>query len=1048
MTPSWRRTALHRLPLLILSAHAFAQVKTDGTVGPRTTLAGPNFNITPSLGTTVGPNLFHSFETFNIARGETATFTGPPSVKNILARVTGGPSSIDGTLACQIAGANLYLINPAGVIFGPDAALDLHGSFVVTSADYIKLADGGQFHASDPPKSVLTSAAPAAFGFLGAHKPAAIQVRGSTGVDPVTSAPTHAPTLEVPPGLSMTMVGGDLTIIGGALSASEGTIDLRAIGSPGEFTATVPGAARSAQSARALPPTGAAVTLTNAILDVAGRDDPGSGSGGHGGALIVRAGPLSLTNSLLTASGGAGGSPGGAGGSIDVAISGPLTLSSTIIAADAGGGGDSAGGRVDLTASGAVTSSGASGIGAAGDGSGAGGRVNLTSNAAISLLEGTLISTGGGGTGAGGRIDVTAAGGALTLSGGTFISAAGGGGGAAGGQVNVSARGDVTLSQDSSISAAAGGGIGAGGAIDLVAGGSVALSEGSVISAGGGGSGGHIVLTATRDVSLLDNSFISAAGGNDGSGGSFDLTIGGALTLDNSGISVAGGLEGGAGGQFHLTVTGAVAMSQQSSISAAGGPSAGGTDGGAGGQIDLTAGGAVSLATGSAIFADGGIATGLASGGSGGRVQITSSTQVAISSGAFISAANAGPTVGGSIAIKAPSLVIHDDMVSGVLGTGVRAESTAGVVGGFADLSLDLTVSPFDNPSADPPSLSLRSPAGSVVSVSGAAASGSFSFGDAASANQQPANPFAAFVGQPRQGLWVLEIDNTIRFAGETRSAFSLSSLTLALGGDTFRAANPGLLEISPGAKVRIGIPVNSAGPVTGTPGQNVGGPAGTIDIAVDRLVMQGPGQISTASLGTGKGGAVNILARRGVLINGGTIASRAGGADPAGNVTITSGGDIVLRNATLAAEATRDGGSLTLTALGSLISIQDTTVTARAGGDGGRILLDSRFLTLNRSEINGLSGGTPVDVAIDSDVFFSSESHILTNAAINFPSTDVSGSLVTLHVDALTRDAQLVADCGIRIGHDVSSFLMGGRGATPILPGGLIPSTDFSLNP
>jgi hypothetical protein len=343
--------------------------------------------------------------------------------------------------------------------------------------------------------------------------------------------------------------------------------------------------------------------------------------------------------------------------------------------------------------------------------------------------------------------------------------------------------------------------------------------------------------------------------------------------------------------------------------------------------------------------------------------------------------------------------------------------------------------------------LSLRSPAGSVVSVSGAAASGSFSFGDAASANQQPANPFAAFVGQPRQGLWVLEIDNTIRFAGETRSAFSLSSLSLSLGSETFRAT-AGSLQIAPGAKVRIGIPVGDSGPVTGTPGQNVGGPAGIIDIAVDHLLMQGPGQISTASLGTGKGGAVNILARRGVRIDGGTIASRAGGADPAGNVTITSGGDIVLRNATLAAEATRDGGSLTLTALGSLISIQDTTVTARAGGDGGRILLDSRFLTLNHSEINGLSGGTPVDVAINADVFFSSESQILTNAAINFPSTDVSGSLVTLHVDALTRDARLAADCGIRIGHDVSSFLIGGRGATPILPGGLLPSNDFSLNP
>src|SRR4051812_35191522 len=239
MTPFWRRIALRLLPLLLLSAHALAQVKTDGTVGPRTTLTGPNFNITPSLGSAVGTNLFHSFETFNIARGETATFTGPPSVKNVLARVTGGPSSINGVLACPIAGANLYLTTPAGVIFGPDAVLDLQGSFVVTTADYVKLADGGQFHASDPSKSVLTSAAPAAFGFLGMHKPAAIQVSGTTGVDPVTSLPTHAPTLEVPPGAAIAMVGGDLTITGGTFRAPEGKIDLQAIASAGEFSATV-----------------------------------------------------------------------------------------------------------------------------------------------------------------------------------------------------------------------------------------------------------------------------------------------------------------------------------------------------------------------------------------------------------------------------------------------------------------------------------------------------------------------------------------------------------------------------------------------------------------------------------------------------------------------------------------------------------------------------------------------------------------------------------------------------------------------------------------
>ncbi|HET6249348.1 MAG TPA: filamentous hemagglutinin N-terminal domain-containing protein, partial [Tepidisphaeraceae bacterium] len=93
-------------------------VVTDGSVGARATLTGPTFNIPASLGQQKGANLFHSFSTFNLSSGETASFSGPTSVGNVIARVAGGQSSIDGTVQCSIPGANLYLINPAGVVFG------------------------------------------------------------------------------------------------------------------------------------------------------------------------------------------------------------------------------------------------------------------------------------------------------------------------------------------------------------------------------------------------------------------------------------------------------------------------------------------------------------------------------------------------------------------------------------------------------------------------------------------------------------------------------------------------------------------------------------------------------------------------------------------------------------------------------------------------------------------------------------------------------------------------------------------------------------------
>src|SRR5205823_14006046 len=117
-----------------------------GSVGPAKSLAGPNFAVTSDLGRQVGPNLFHSFRQFDLAKGETATFSGPSSVHIVLTRVTGGTgSNIDGTIRCTIPNADFYLVNPAGVVFGPDASLDVQGSFAVTTADVLKLADGGKF---------------------------------------------------------------------------------------------------------------------------------------------------------------------------------------------------------------------------------------------------------------------------------------------------------------------------------------------------------------------------------------------------------------------------------------------------------------------------------------------------------------------------------------------------------------------------------------------------------------------------------------------------------------------------------------------------------------------------------------------------------------------------------------------------------------------------------------------------------------------------------------------------------------------------------------
>ena len=164
-------------------------------------MQGPDFRIRAEDGRRAGGNLFHSFSRFGLERGERATFSGPGAIRNVIGRVTGGEaSSIDGTLASTIPGADLWLLNPSGILFGPNARLDVQGSFHASTADELRFADGAVFSALDPQGSVLSVADPQAFGFLGGE-PGRIAVDRSV--------------LEVPEREALSLVGGDITVTAG-----------------------------------------------------------------------------------------------------------------------------------------------------------------------------------------------------------------------------------------------------------------------------------------------------------------------------------------------------------------------------------------------------------------------------------------------------------------------------------------------------------------------------------------------------------------------------------------------------------------------------------------------------------------------------------------------------------------------------------------------------------------------------------------------------------------------------------------------------------------
>ncbi|MEO1671869.1 MAG: filamentous hemagglutinin N-terminal domain-containing protein, partial [Cyanobacteria bacterium J06631_2] len=187
---------------------AQAQVTSDNTVGTQVNNNGGVSEITG--GETRGENLFHSFQDFSVQKNTEAFFNNSNDIGNIFSRVTGGNiSNIDGVISAN-GSANLFLVNPAGIIFGENASLNLGGSFYGSTADSI-LFETGEFSATDldnPP--LLTVNAPIGFNFR--DNPGDIASNGAI--------------LVVNPGETFSLLGGNLSFDGGIIGGSGSNVRL------------------------------------------------------------------------------------------------------------------------------------------------------------------------------------------------------------------------------------------------------------------------------------------------------------------------------------------------------------------------------------------------------------------------------------------------------------------------------------------------------------------------------------------------------------------------------------------------------------------------------------------------------------------------------------------------------------------------------------------------------------------------------------------------------------------------------------------------------
>lgn len=215
--------ALVNLPAL-WARPATAQVVPDASLPtPSTVIPNGNTSVIEG-GTAAGGNLFHSFEEFSLPTGAEAFFNNALTVDNIITRVTGGQlSNIDGLLRAN-GGANLFLLNPSGIVFGPNASLDIGGSFVGTTADRLNFEDGSFFSATE------TQAQP----LLTINVPVGVQWGPSPGgiVNQSVAQDTSGATvgLSVRDGRTLALMGGEVNLQGGYLTAPSGRVELGGVG--------------------------------------------------------------------------------------------------------------------------------------------------------------------------------------------------------------------------------------------------------------------------------------------------------------------------------------------------------------------------------------------------------------------------------------------------------------------------------------------------------------------------------------------------------------------------------------------------------------------------------------------------------------------------------------------------------------------------------------------------------------------------------------------------------------------------------------------------
>ena len=1022
-------------------SHAASNITSDGTMGTAVSQAGTTYNI--DGGTIRGTNQFHSFGLFSVGTGDTASFNGPSGIANIIGRVTGGQQSIiDGILKSTITGANLYLLNPSGVLFGKNASLDLSGSFHVSTADYLKLSDAGMFYSSPLKGSVLTVAAPSAFGFL-SNNVAPIAIQGSF--------------LQVSKGKTLSVIGGDINITNespGYLYAPSGQINLVSLASPGEVNL-------SDFSTNSFSKLGN-ITIFQPSWNAGGIYADGSNYDvDPGGTIIIRGGQISFENTNLNARGNPGGT---------LSIKGEqLHLDDTDISTGTRGAVNHPGTGVDINVTGDVLLTNGSEIASSSYGAGRAGDVRITaSNIQLgdddptkSLYAGIGfygdIGSRSFGSGRGGDVYITADN--LTVKNGFFINTAALSLGDAG---NVTVRANTLKLLDEGSISSNGLWVGKGGIVDIIAS-DVLISgknapnvpnytglTGLAAQAGYSSPGGLLRVTADT-LQILDGGSISTTLYSTGPGadieiiaknilisgvvidnrispsdvhasidarviGSYASGTGGNISVVSDGLQVTNGgliassLYGNAPGNAgNITVkTGSLELSDRGIIAAS---SVYGT--GNAGRLDITAKDVSIVGAKSSSDPFGKDFTGFSTAtdaGSGGDLRVTADNLVVKDAGS-ISAASFGPGHAGNIEVSVGNVQVLN-------GATITSGAFSSGDGGNLDIKSDnllLTntgsISAASVGSGHAGNIEVN--VGNVQVLNGAAiVSSALGSGDGGGINVKANSvlvsgvnpgPYVDMAGIHPSGIVSQAFINGGNAGDVQITTGSLQVLDGArISTETFGHGNGGTMQITANnvlisgvnQEVKEFLTANGADPegasaslLTSTNGSLLGssptGNAGNLRITARSVQVQDGGLISSKTETSGNGGNVEFIIDHMNLFNGATVSAESSGAGYAGNISIKATDTLLVKDSSITTEAKyTDGGNIQVNA-GYMVNLIDSKITASVGGGpetiGGNITIDPHYVILNDSQIIANAyEGKGGNIRIIADVFLASPESVV----------------------------------------------------------------------